>query len=127
MCGAPYTTSFLADCIRGRQLVSLERCVQLMTSVPAALFGLRDRGVLREGAYADIVLFDPDTVATDEVKLVDDLPGGTSRLYADAIGVHMVMVNGTTVVADGKSTGALPGTVLRSGRDTYTVKIPADA
>jgi N-acyl-D-aspartate/D-glutamate deacylase len=126
MCGAPYTTTFLADCIRGRQLVSLERCVQLMTSVPAELFGLRDRGVLREGAYADIVLFDPETVATDEVKLVDDLPGGTSRLYADSIGVHRVMVNGTTVVVDGKPTGALPGTVLRSGRDTYTVGIPAD-
>jgi N-acyl-D-aspartate/D-glutamate deacylase len=126
MCGAPYTTTFLADCIRGRQLISLERAVQLMTSVPAELFGLRDRGVLREGAYADIVLFDPDTVATGDVRLVDDLPGGTSRLYADAIGVSRVMVNGTTVVVDGVATGALPGTVLRSGRDTYTVKIPAD-
>jgi N-acyl-D-aspartate/D-glutamate deacylase len=126
MCGAPYTTSFLADTLRGRQLVSLERCVQLMTQAPAQLFGLRDRGELREGAHADIVMFDPTTVATDEVKLVDDLPGGTARLFADAIGVHRVMVNGTTIVIDGKATGALPGTVLRSGRDTYTVPIPAD-
>ncbi|MDZ4826277.1 MAG: amidohydrolase family protein [Actinomycetota bacterium] len=126
MCGAPYTTTFLADCIRGRQLVSLERAVQLMTQAPAELFGLRNRGVLRERAYADIVLFDPETVGTGDVKLVDDLPGGTSRLYADAIGVHRVLVNGTTVVIDGKSTDARPGTVLRSGRDTYTVKIPAD-
>lgn len=127
MCGAPYTTSFLADSLRGRRLVSLERCVQLMTQVPAELFGLRDRGVLREGAHADIVVFDPDTVATGEVKLVDDLPGGTSRLYAEAIGVHRVIVNGTTIVVDGKPTGELPGIVLRSGRDTYTVPIPADA
>src|SRR5207248_7547864 len=59
MCGAPYTTRFLADCLRGRQLVSLERAVQLITSSPATLFGLRDRGVLREGAIADIVDFDP--------------------------------------------------------------------
>ena len=44
MCGAPYTTSFLADTLRGRQLISLERCVQLMTQAPAQLFGLRDRG-----------------------------------------------------------------------------------
>jgi N-acyl-D-aspartate/D-glutamate deacylase len=126
MCGAPYTTSFLADSLRGRQLVSLERCVQLMTQMPAQLFGLRDRGVVREGNYADLVVFDPDTVATGAVELVDDLPGGTSRLYADAIGVPHVFVNGTAIVADGVATGARPGTVLRSGRDTYTVPIPAD-
>jgi N-acyl-D-aspartate/D-glutamate deacylase len=127
MCGAPYTTSFLADSLRGRQLVSLERCVQLMTEMPAQLFGLRDRGTLREGNHADIVVFDPETVATGEVELVDDLPGGTSRLYADAIGVPHVFVNGSHIVARGEPTGARPGTVLRSGRDTYTVPIPADA
>jgi N-acyl-D-aspartate/D-glutamate deacylase len=127
MCGAPYTTSFLADSLRGRQLVSLERCVQLMTSMPAQLFGLRERGVVREGYRADLTLFDPDQVATGEVKLVDDLPGGTSRLYADAIGVPHVIVNGTPIVTDGVATNARPGTVLRSGRDTYTVPIPADA
>jgi N-acyl-D-aspartate/D-glutamate deacylase len=127
MCGAPYTTSFLADSLRGRQLVSLERCVQLMTSMPAQLFGLRERGIVQEGSRADVTVFDPATVATGEVKLVDDLPGGTSRLYADAIGVPHVLVNGTPIVADGAGTGARPGTVLRSGRDTYTVPIPADA
>jgi hypothetical protein len=72
------------------------------------------------------VIFDPQSVATDEVKLVNDLPGGTARLFADAIGVQRVMVNGTTIVEGGKQTGALPGKVLRSGRDTYTVPIPAD-
>jgi len=126
MCGAPYTTSFLADTLRGRQLISLERCVQLMTQAPARLFGLRDRGELREGFHADVVVFDPDTVATDEVKLVSDLPGGSARLFADAIGVQKVLVNGTTIVSDGVQSGALPGKVLRSGRDTYTVQIPAD-
>ncbi len=126
MCGAPYTTSFLADTIRGRQLISLERCVQLMTQAPAQLFGLRDRGELRVGNHADVVMFDPSTVATDEVKLVNDLPGGTARLFADAIGVQRVIVNGTTIVNEGEQTGALPGKVLRSGRDTYTVPIPAD-
>jgi N-acyl-D-aspartate/D-glutamate deacylase len=127
MCGAPYTTSFLADSLRGRQLVSLERCVQLMTQAPARLFGLRDRGEVREGFRADLVLFDPTTVDTGEVRLVDDLPGGTARLFADAIGVHRVLVNGTTIVHDGSDTGARPGAVLRSGRDTYTVPIPADS
>ncbi len=127
MCGAPYPTKFLGDCIRGRQLVSMERCVQLMTQIPAALFGLRDRGLVREGFHADLFLFDPETIDTGEVKLVNDLPGGTSRLFADASGVHRVIVNGTTVVADGTTIDARPGTVLRSGRDTYTVQIPADA
>ncbi|MDQ1479681.1 MAG: hypothetical protein QOI44_542 [Actinomycetota bacterium] len=127
MCGAPYPTKFLGDCIRGRRLVSMERCVQLMTQIPAALFGLRDRGLVREGFHADLFVFDPETVDTGEVKLVDDLPGGTSRLFADASGVHRVIVNGTTVVADGTPIDARPGTVLRSGRDTYTVPIPADA
>jgi N-acyl-D-aspartate/D-glutamate deacylase len=127
MCGAPYPTKFLGDCLRGRKLISMERCVQLMTQVPAELFGLRDRGTIREGNFADLFLFDPETVNTGEVKLVNDLPGGTARLFADAIGVRRVMVNGTTIVIDGVATDARPGTVLRSGRDTYTVKIPADA
>jgi N-acyl-D-aspartate/D-glutamate deacylase len=127
MCGAPYTTAFLADTLRGRQLVSLERAVQLITQAPAELFGLRDRGVVQEGYRADLVVFDPATVACDEVKLVDDLPGGASRLYAAAIGVHCVLVNGVTTVRDGQPTGARSGTVLRSGRDTRTVPIPADA
>jgi N-acyl-D-aspartate/D-glutamate deacylase len=127
MCGAPYPTKFLGDCLRGRKLVSPERCVQLMTQIPAALFGLRDRGVVREGYHADLFVFDPETVDTDEVRLVDDLPGGTARLFANSIGVSRVLVNGTTIVEDGVATDARPGTVLRSGRDTYTVKIPADA
>jgi N-acyl-D-aspartate/D-glutamate deacylase len=127
MCGAPYTTAFLADALRGRQLVSLERAVQLLTQAPAELFGLRDRGVLAEGHRADVVVFDPATVGCGEVRLVDDLPGGASRLYAEAVGVHRVLVNGATSVVDGNATGARTGTVLRSGRDTRTVPIPADA
>jgi N-acyl-D-aspartate/D-glutamate deacylase len=125
MCGAPYTTGFLADCLRGRRLVSLERAVQLMTSVPAALFGLRDRGVVREGACADLVVFDPGTVATGDVQLVDDLPGGTARLFAGAVGVQRVLVNGRVIAVDGALTGDRPGRVLRSGRDTATVTVPA--
>ncbi len=58
--------------------------MQLMTQVPAELFGLRDRGTIAEGNHADLFLFDPETVDTGEVQLVDDLPGGTSRLFADA-------------------------------------------
>jgi N-acyl-D-aspartate/D-glutamate deacylase len=121
MCGAPYTTKFLADCLRGRQLVSLERAVQLMTSAPAQLFGLRDRGVLREGALADVVVFDPATVDSEEATLVRDLPGDSVRLTAGSRGIVRVVVNGVAIIEEGKPTGATPGTVLRSGRDTETV------
>ena len=121
MCGAPYTTRFLADCLRGRQLISLERAVELITSKPAALFGLRDRGVIREGAIADLVLFDPETVAADDAELVADLPGDSARLTAGSKGIKRVLVGGVAVVEDGEATGATPGVVLRSGRDTDTV------
>jgi N-acyl-D-aspartate/D-glutamate deacylase len=127
MSGAPYTTAFLADCIRGKRLVSMERAIQLMTQAPAELFGLRDRGTLAPGQRADLVVFDPATVGAGEVSLVEDLPGGSGRLFAPATGVERVIVNGTTVVRAGADTGARPGTVLRSGRDTVTVPIPAYA
>ncbi len=121
MCGAPYPTRFLADCIRGRQLISVERAVQLMTSAPAELFGLRDRGVLREGAIADIFIFDPATVDSDQAALVVDLPGDSARLTAGSQGVARVFVNGVSIIENGQPTGATPGTVLHSGRDTQTV------
>jgi N-acyl-D-aspartate/D-glutamate deacylase len=127
MCGAPYTTRFLADCLRGRRLVPLERAVQLITQAPAQLFGLRDRGVVAEGAHADLVLFDPETVDMEDVTLVSDLPGGTARLFAGSTGVSSVYVSGHAIVRDGSPTGDLPGTVLRSGRDTHTVAVPAGA
>ncbi|WCO67312.1 amidohydrolase family protein [Iamia majanohamensis] len=122
MCGAPFPTRFLADTLRGRKLVSLERAVQLMTEVPARLFGLRDRGTLVEGGFADIAVFDPDTVGAEHATLVHDLPGDSPRLTAEANGVRRVYVNGVVAVEDNEATGALSGTVLRSGRDTDTVR-----
>jgi N-acyl-D-aspartate/D-glutamate deacylase len=121
MCGAPYPTRFLGDMIRGRRLLPVERAVQLITDAPARLFGLRDRGRLEEGMHADVVLIDPDRVGSELATLVHDLPGDTARLTAGSIGVVAVFVNGVQTVADDASTGALPGTLLRSGRDTDTV------
>ena len=65
MCGAPYPTRWLEDCLHGRKLIPVEKAVQMMTSTPANLFGLRDRGVLREGAFADVVVFDPEKVGAE--------------------------------------------------------------
>ncbi len=121
MCGAPYTTRFVGDMLRGRQLVSIEDAVRMITSDPANLFGLRDRGVLAPGAWADLVVLDPATVGAGPATLVMDLPGGSARLTSDALGIEHVFVNGVETVTDNAVTGAIPGTVLRSGRDTRTV------
>ena len=121
MCGSNYPTSFLGDCLRKRKLVPMERAIQLMTEAPAELFGLHDRGRVAEGLCADLFVFDPETVGSEPATLVHDLPGGSPRLIADAIGVVRVLVNGVETIADGKPTGNLPGTLLRSGRDTVTV------
>jgi N-acyl-D-aspartate/D-glutamate deacylase len=94
-----------------------------MTSVPADLFGLRHRGRIEAGSVADLVVLDPATVDAGPIQMVDDLPGGTSRLVADSIGVRHVFVSGVETVRDGAATGALPGRVLRSGRDTDTVAV----
>jgi N-acyl-D-aspartate/D-glutamate deacylase len=123
MCGAPYPTAFLADCIRGRGLLPVEQAVRLMTSVPADLFGLRHRGRITAGSVADLVVLDPATVDAGPIQLVDDLPGGTSRLVADSVGVRHVFIGGVETVRDGAATGALPGRILRSGRDTDTVAV----
>jgi N-acyl-D-aspartate/D-glutamate deacylase len=122
MCGAPYPTQFLGDALRGRRLLPLERAVQLITDVPARLFGLRDRGRIEVGSHADIVVFDPDTIDAGPPTLVPDLPGESPRLIAESIGVQHVFVNGTETIAGGTPTGTTPGKVLRSGRDTVTVR-----
>jgi N-acyl-D-aspartate/D-glutamate deacylase len=121
MQGANYPTRFLADCLRGRKLTSVEHAVHLLTQVPAELFGLRDRGVVAEGAHADLVLFDPERIESEMLTMVDDLPGGTSRLFAGSVGVNHVFVSGVEVVRDSTPTGNLPGSVIRSGVDTDTV------
>ena len=121
MCGAPYTTRFVGDMLRGRQLISIEAAVRMITSDPANLFGLRDRGVLAPGSWADLVVLDPATVGAGPATLVADLPGGSARLTSDALGVEHVFVNGVETVTDNAATGTNPGTVLRSGRDTRTV------
>ncbi|MFI8159840.1 amidohydrolase family protein [Streptomyces microflavus] len=121
MCGAPYTTRFLGDCLRGRKLVPLTAAVKMLTDDPARLFGLRERGRIEEGFHADLVLFDPERIDAGPATLVHDLPGDSPRLDSKAIGIVSVRVNGVETMRDDKVTGAVPGTVLRSGRDTRTV------
>ncbi|MGW6641639.1 N-acyl-D-amino-acid deacylase family protein [Streptomyces iakyrus] len=121
MCGAPYTTRFLGDCLRGRKLVGLEQAVKMLTDDPARLFGLRERGQVREGWHADLVLLDPERIDAGPATLVHDLPGDSPRLDSRALGVRAVWVNGVEAIRGDVVTGAVPGRVLRSGRDTETV------
>ncbi|HYD48448.1 MAG TPA: amidohydrolase family protein [Terriglobales bacterium] len=123
MCGARYPTEFLRRVVREMQLISLEEAVHRMTAAPAALFGLRRRGRIAPGMAADLVLFDPERVASEPIRTKADLPGNAERLFAAAVGIERVMVNGRTIVERGQQTGELPGVVLRSGRETETVEL----
>jgi N-acyl-D-aspartate/D-glutamate deacylase len=124
MCHANYPTVVLGRSVRRRGLLSLEEAVHLMTDAPARLFGLRHRGRIEVGWHADLVVFDPARVDSGPAVARHDLPGGGERLYADSVGVDHVFVGGEEIVTGSALTGALPGTVLRSGRDTDTVTVP---
>lgn len=115
-----YPTRVLAEAVREHGVVSLEEAVHLLSDAPARLYGLRQRGRLEPGWFADVVVLDPMTVASEKPRMVRDLPGGAARVYAGSTGIEHVLVNGQPVVTEGKVTADRPGTVLRSGRDTAT-------
>ena len=119
LCDACYSTHLLGRWVRERGTFSLEEAVHKLTEEPARLFGITDRGLLAPGMAADVVLFDPKTVAPSKLRRVHDLPAGADRLIADAVGVHLVMVNGTVIRRDNRDLpdahGPLPGRLLRNG------------
>ncbi|MCC7076376.1 MAG: amidohydrolase family protein [Acidimicrobiia bacterium] len=117
-----YTTTLLHEAVAKRGLLPVEEAVHYLSDVPARLYGLTDRGRIRQGWYADLVVFDLDTVGPGDVYTRFDLPAGEGRLYSGGAGIEHVLVNGTEIVRNGEMTGAKPGTLLRSGRDTETVE-----
>ena len=118
------TTSLLGPGVREKKLIPLEEAVRQLSDVPARLYGIRERGRLAPGWHADIVVFDESLIGPGPVHTRHDLPAGAARLYAEAEGIEHVLVNGVEIVRGKQFTGALPGTVLRSGRDTETVEVP---
>jgi N-acyl-D-aspartate/D-glutamate deacylase len=106
-------THVLAYWVRRRQVLTLEEGVRMLTLEPASAWGLHDRGLVREGMAADLVVFDPDAVAPEMPEVVHDLPAGARRLRQKATGFRASIVNGHTVLRDGEHTGAFPGKVLR--------------
>ena len=116
--GFDYPTRVLQGAVRQERLLSLEEAVHHFTDVPARLYGLRDRGRIEKGWYADVVVLDPELVADKEPRMVYDLPRGAGRLVAEVTGIEHVLVNGQPIVDDGSLTAGRPGTVLRRGRDS---------
>ena len=122
-----FSTTVLQKGVREHKVISLEQAVHQMTQRAAAYFGLVDRGTIAEGQFADLVIFDPATVGRGPTYFRHDLPGADDafRLYAEAEGIGHVFVNGVEIVRDGEHTGKMPGTVLRSGKDTRTSPLTA--
>ncbi len=106
-------THLLSHWVRARRAFTLEQAVRMLTLVPATLWGFADRGLVREGMAADLMVFDPDTIAAEMPEVVDDLPAGARRLVQRTRGVAATVVNGEVLLRDGKHTGALPGQLLR--------------
>jgi len=117
------TTQLMGEAVRERGIFRLEEGVHRITGYLAERFGLTGRGRIAEGAAADIVIFDPDTIDCAPIEMRHDLPGNEVRLYADSVGIHHVIVGGVPVARGNEPTGRLGGRVLRSGRDTETVAI----
>ncbi len=115
LCDAGYPTYVLGTWVRERKALPLEEAIRRMTSDPADFFGIRDRGRIRAGLAADLVLFDPDTVGSaGRLERQYDLPGGGKRMVMRSRGVELTLVNGVITWEEGALTGAAAGTVLRS-------------
>jgi len=121
MVGADFPTRCLGELVREKGLFTLEELVHQFTEVPARLYGLRDRGRLEPGTWADLVIFDPTTVDAGPLRTVSDLPSGASRLLTESVGVQHVLVGGQALVFEQKVTDVRAGRLLRSGRDNDTV------
>ncbi len=113
--GGDYTSYFLAHWVREKESFSLEEGVAALTSRVAEFLGLRERGILEVGKAADVVVFDPSTIAPLTLQTLEDIPGGGTRMTKASTGIPWVLVNGVPVVKEGTATGSTPGAVLRQG------------
>jgi N-acyl-D-aspartate/D-glutamate deacylase len=109
--GADYPTRLLTEWVP--ETVTLEHAVWRLTGMPATVHGLRDRGFLRVGAWADLTVFDPSRLSCGDSSLARDFPAESERYVVDADGYQFVVVNGEVLLEAGEHTGALPGRVLR--------------
>jgi N-acyl-D-aspartate/D-glutamate deacylase len=107
-------THLLSYWVRQKQALSLEEAVRQITYNTATMWGLHDRGLLREGMAADVLVFDPDTIGARMPEIVHDLPAGAKRLKQTADGLLHTIVNGEILLTNNEHSGAEPGRLLRS-------------
>jgi N-acyl-D-aspartate/D-glutamate deacylase len=123
LCDAGYGLHLLGHWVRERKSFTLEDAIRRITSWPADIYGIRDRGRIAVGAHADLLLFDPETIGVSRPRRVHDLPGGDSRLIRDGRGIAGVWVNGTRVVTDNVPihNGQRPGLLLDNFAKTAAI------
>lgn len=112
--GFGFGTLLLSYWVRERKIMALEDAIRKLTFMPASIFGIADRGLLRPGMAADIFVFDPAAIGLEKPRQVNDLPEGAPRYVQGARGIHYSIVNGSVLMQNGAHTGAYPGKVLRS-------------
>ena len=108
-----YSTRLLGYWVREKQIIPLEEAIYRLSGKTALMHDLHDRGFIAPGKAADLVIFDPDTIASKPREPVHDLPDGGLHVRREAIGIDYVIVNGEVLLEGGEHTGALPGQVLR--------------
>ncbi len=106
-------THLLSHWVRDKQAFTLEEAVRLITYDTATAWGMHDRGLIREGMNADLVVFDPENIAQNMPELVHDLPAGAPRLKQTASGILVTVVNGVVLLRENEPTGNLPGRLVR--------------
>jgi len=107
-------THLLSYWVREKEALTLEEAVKQITYNTATLWGLHDRGLLREGMAADVVVFDPETIGPDMPEVLNDLPAGARRLKQTASGIQNTVVNGEIFLTNNEHSGATAGRLLRS-------------
>ena len=106
-------THLLGHWVRDRQALTLEHAIRKITFELASFWGLQGRGMIAEGNFADVVVFDPNTISPTMPTLEYDLPGGARRLKQKSVGIKTTIVNGEVTLRNSESTGALPGKLIR--------------
>ncbi len=109
----PVQADLLGNWVRQKQAITIEAAVRKCTFDIAAFWGLRGRGLVREGWHADLVVFDPDTIAPDLPYMAADLPTGAQRIIQKAVGIKATVVGGAVLTRGQNHTGAMPGRMLK--------------
>lgn len=113
ICDADASTHYLTYWHRTRKIVSLPEAVRRLSSFPAQVLGLKDRGTVEVGKFADLNVFDVERLASAHPEYHRDFPGGSGRLMVRSRGYAATLVNGTIVTEEGRHTGERPGKVIR--------------